>query len=160
MTDYEFVTVWRFSSPVENVWEEIKDSEHWHEWWKGVLSVEQLKEGDASGIGRIVRSTWRSALPYTLCFDSKVVRIEHLKIIEARAFGELEGTGLWSFSAENENETVVRYDWRVHTTKAWMNVFAPIAKPFFRWNHNVIMRWGGDGLAKRLNCNLLEILEN
>ena len=159
MADYEFVTFWRFSAPVEKVWEEIKSSERWNEWWKGVLRIEELKSGDAEGIGKVVRSTWRSVLPYTLCFDSEIVRIEHLKLIEARAFGELEGVGLWRFTAENENQTLVQYEWRVHTTKSWMNFLAPVAKPFFRWNHNVIMNRGGKGLAKKLNCSLLETLE-
>ncbi len=76
--------------------------------------------------------------------------------IEARAFGELEGTGLWTLTAEDENTTRVRYDWRVKTTKSWMNFIAPLAKPFFKWNHDVIMNWGGEGLAKKLNCRLLE----
>jgi len=122
-----------------------------------VLKVEELKAGDAEGVGKIVRSTWRSKLPYKLVFDSEVVRIEELKIIEARAFGELDGRGLWTFVSEGANTTHVRYDWRVKTTKPWMNLIAPLAKPFFRWNHNVIMNWGGEGLAKKLNCKLLEI---
>lgn len=160
MTNYEFITVWRVAAPVEKVWEVIKDSERWDQWWKGVLRVEQLRAGDAAGVGKIVRSRWKSALPYTLEFDSEVVRIEPLRLIESRAFGELEGTGIWTLTAEDENTTRVRYDWRVHTTKAWMNWFAPIAKPFFRWNHDVIMNWGGEGLARKLNCKLLEAKEN
>ena len=60
--------------------------------------------------GKIVRSTWKSALPYKLVFDSEIVRVEHLKLIEARAFGELEGIGLWQFFAEDENTTRVQYD--------------------------------------------------
>jgi len=46
--------------------------------------------------------------------------------------------------------------WRVRTAKSWMNFLAPIAKPFFKWNHDVIMNWGGEGLAQRLNCKLLD----
>lgn len=153
---YEFVTIWRFDAPLEKVWETIKESEKWHEWWKGVLGVVELKKGDENGLGTISRSTWKSALPYILEFDSEIVRIEPLKIIEARAFGELDGIGLWTFTAENENTTQVRYDWKVKTTKSWMNFLAPIAKPFFRWNHDTIMNWGGEGLAKRLNCRLLD----
>ena len=153
---YEFVTVWRFDAPIEKVWEKIKHSESWNQWWKGVIKVEELKAGDADGIGSIRRSTWKSKLPYTLEFDSELIRIEPMKLIEARAFGELEGTGLWQFEREGENQTRVQYDWRVKTTKPWMNVIAPIAKPFFKWNHDVIMRWGSEGLAKKLNCNLLE----
>jgi uncharacterized protein YndB with AHSA1/START domain len=153
---YEFVTVWRLEAPLEKVWEQIKQSEHWHEWWKGVVRVVELKPGDADGLGSIRRSTWKSALPYTLEFDLEVTRVEPPHILEARAFGELDGIGLWTLTAENENITHVRYDWKVKTNKAWMNYLSPIAKPFFRWNHNIIMGWGGVGLAKRLGCNLLK----
>jgi uncharacterized protein YndB with AHSA1/START domain len=152
---YEFVTIWRFDAPIERVWEAVKDSEKWSEWWKGVLRVEQIKAGDTNGIGSIHRSTWKSVLPYKLEFDTELVKIEHLKIIEAKAFGELEGFGLWTFTAINDKETQVQYDWKVRTTKKWMNIFSPIAKPFFQWNHNVIMNWGGEGLAKKLGCKLL-----
>lgn len=153
---YEFVTIWRFDAPLEKVWETIKHSESWHEWWKGVIRVVELKEGDENGLGSIRRSTWKSKLPYKLEFDSEIVRLEPMNIIEARAFGELDGIGLWTLTAEDDNTTHVRYDWKVKTTKAWMNFLAPVAKPFFRWNHDTIMNWGGEGLAKRLGCQLLE----
>lgn len=152
---YEFVTVWRFNAPVEKVWGEIKRSENWSEWWKGVLKVTELAEGDSQGVGKTVRSSWRSALPYTLEFSSEVIRLEELKLIEVRAFGELEGLGLWQLETEHENQTRVQYDWKVKTTKSWMNYLAPVAKPFFRWNHDTIMHWGGAGLARKLNCKLL-----
>lgn len=151
MSEYEFVTVWNFDAPVERVWNEIKHSEKWSEWWKGVLRVVELKAGDEDGLGSIRRSTWKSALPYTLEFDSEIIRIDHLKAIEARAFGELDGSGLWQFFDDGDGRARVQYDWRVKTTKRWMNILAPIAKPFFRWNHNVIMGWGEEGLKKRLN---------
>jgi uncharacterized protein YndB with AHSA1/START domain len=160
MNYYEFVTIWRFDAPIEKVWDAIKDSETWSDWWKGVLKVEELKAGDAQGIGKIVRSTWKSKLPYKLVFDSEVVRVEPMNIIEARAFGELDGNGIWTLTAENSQQTRVQYDWTVRTTKSWMNFLAPIAKPFFRWNHDTIMNWGGAGLAKKLNCKLLESKEN
>ncbi len=159
MTHYEFTTVWLFDAPIERVWNEIEHSENWSEWWRGVLKVEELKAGNTDGIGKTLRTTWKSALPYKLIFDSEVVRVEKLKLIEIRAFGELEGAGIWTFTAENENKTHVRYDWKVRTTKSWMNFFAPIAKPFFKWNHDTIMNWGGEGLAKKLNCKLLESKE-
>jgi len=155
--DYEFITVWRFDAPLKKVWACIEDSEHWSDWWKGVLRVEKLKDGDADGIGAIHRSTWKSALPYKLVFDSETMRVERMKLIEIRAFGELDGSGIWTLNAEDENTTRVQYDWRVRTTKAWMNLLAPIAKPFFQWNHDTIMRWGGEGLAKKLDCRLLEL---
>jgi hypothetical protein len=78
------------------------------------------------------------------------LRVEKLKLIEARAYGELEGHGLWQFESLGPDTTGVQYDWRVKTTKAWMNLLAPIARPFFQWNHDVIMGWGEDGLKRRL----------
>jgi len=150
MSDYEFVTVWNIDAPVERVWTVIEDADAWPEWWKGVLSVKEIEKGDENGVGSVRRTVWRSALPYNLEFDSQVLRVERLKLIEARAFGELDGHGLWQFEEIEPDKTRVQYDWRVKTTKAWMNILAPIARPFFRWNHNTIMGWGEDGLKKRL----------
>jgi Polyketide cyclase / dehydrase and lipid transport len=147
---YEFITVWNFDAPIESVWEEIYASERWPEWWKGVIGMAELKPGDKDGIGSIRRSTWKSVLPYKLEFDLEVTRIEHLKLMEARAFGELEGIGSWRLTSEGETRTRVQYDWRVKTTKPWMNFLAPVARPFFQWNHDIIMGWGEDGLKKRL----------
>ncbi len=149
MNSYEFVSVWMIDAPLESVWQAIKKSESWPEWWRGVVRVVELKPGDDNGVGAIHRSTWKSVLPYKLEFDSEVIRIEQLKLIEARAFGELDGHGLWQFS-ETGSCVQVQYDWRVQTTKPWMNLIAPIAKPFFRWNHDKIMSWGEEGLKKWL----------
>jgi uncharacterized membrane protein len=147
---YEFVTIWNLDAPVEKVWDAIKASGSWPEWWKGVIRVVELKPGDADGLGAVHRSTWKSALPYTLEFDSEVTRIERLKVIEARAFGELEGLGLWQFESVPDDTTRVRYDWQVKATKPWMKYLSPVARPIFRWNHDVIMGWGEKGLQKRL----------
>lgn len=151
MSDYKFVTVWDIEASIERVWDVIEDADAWPEWWKGVLSVTELEKGDETGVGSVRRTVWRSALPYKLEFDSEVLRVERLKLIEARAFGELDGHGRWQFEAVSEGRTRVQYDWRVKTTKAWMNVLAPIARPFFRWNHDTIMRWGEEGLKNRLS---------
>ena len=151
MSDYKFVTVWDIEASIEQVWDVIEDADAWPEWWKGVLSVTELEKGDETGVGSIRRTVWKSALPYKLEFDSEVLRVERLKLIEARAFGELDGHGLWQFEADSNDRTRVQYDWRVKTTKAWMNVLAPIARPFFRWNHDTIMRWGEEGLKNRLS---------
>lgn len=149
MSSYEFVSVWTIDAPLGAVWAAIKDSEAWPTWWRGVVRVVELKPGDDDGLGAVHRSTWKSALPYKLEFDSEIIRIEELKLIEARAFGELDGSGLWQFS-ETDSGVSVQYDWLVQTTKPWMNLIAPLAKPVFKWNHDVIMLWGEEGLRKRL----------
>ena len=156
MSDYEFLTTWRIAAPLDRVWDAIHDVDAWPEWWKGVVSVVELQAGDDDGIGSIRRMTWKSALPYKLEFDSQVIRIEHQRLIEARAFGELDGVGIWCFTAESDTKTRLDYDWRVKTTKSWMNLLAPVARPFYRWNHDVIMRWGEEGLKRRLGGSAAE----
>jgi uncharacterized protein YndB with AHSA1/START domain len=155
MKTYEFVTIWRVRAPLESVWEEIYHSELWPAWWKGVESVEEVREGDEKGVGSIRRYTWRSKLPYRLSFDMETVRVEPPVLLEGVASGELEGRGLWQFSQEN-GATVARYDWKVQTTKHWMNLLAPLARPVFKWNHNVVMSWGAEGLASRLGASVSE----
>jgi len=152
MADYAFVTHWSFRAPIEQVWTLISEPEHWPEWWHGVEKVELLEKGKDGDVGSLRRYTWKSKLPYRLRFDMRTTRVERPHVLEGRAEGELDGTGRWELHQEGD-WTRVRYDWRVRTTKAWMNLLAPLARPFFAWNHDVVMRWGGEGLARRLGCS-------
>jgi hypothetical protein len=74
--------------------------------------------------------------------------------MKGEATGELEGTGHWRLF-EQDGVTAVTYEWDVRTTKPWMNLLGPVAKPVFEYNHDLVMRWGGEGLAQRLGCRLL-----
>lgn len=154
MKTYNFVTVWRVEAPIERVWNEIHNSHDWPTWWRGVESVVEIAKGDETGVGSIHRYTWKSKLPYRLSFDMKTTRVEPPTLLEGIAIGELQGRGRWQLSSEG-SETIVRYDWNVETTKRWMNLLSPIARPLFEWNHNVVMNWGAEGLAKRLGARVV-----
>jgi hypothetical protein len=155
MKTYDFTTIWRIKGPIESVWNEIYHSELWPTWWKGVEDVVEVRAGDETGVGSIRRYTWKSRLPYRLTFEMQTVRVEPPSLLEGIAIGELEGRGLWQLSSVGD-ETIARYDWKVETTKRWMNLLAPIARPVFKWNHDVVMRWGAQGLAKRLGVSVVE----
>lgn len=155
MASYNFVTIWRIEAPLEDVWKEIYHTEYWPEWWRGVISVEELKEGDDLGVGSIRRYTWKTKLPYKLIFDIETVRVEPMTYLEGISSGELDGKGIWQLSEGGDN-TIVRYDWNVNTTKLWMNILAPIASSLFEWNHNVVMTWGAESLAKRLGVRVIQ----
>ncbi len=150
MAVYRFETVWMFDNRIEPVWDAIRQTGNWPEWWRGVISVSELRTGDKDGVGAIYHTIWKSRLPYRLEFDSEVLRVVQYREIEVRAFGELEGSGLWQFETKGR-EVIVRYDWRVSTKKRWMNVIAPVARPLFKWNHDVIMAWGEAGLRSHIN---------
>jgi hypothetical protein len=36
-----------------------------------------------------------------------------------------------------------------------MNYFSFLLKPLFKYNHDVVMRWGALGLAKKLDAELV-----
>ncbi len=36
-----------------------------------------------------------------------------------------------------------------------MNYFSFVLKPIFKYNHDVVMRWGAKGLAKKLGTELV-----
>src|ERR1044072_950936 len=127
MADYEFVTVWRVNAPLEAVWEMIYHSDQWPSWWKGVERVEKVSDGGENHVGSVRRYTWKSTLPSRLVVQRELTRVEPMSTIEGRAFGELEGRGLWTLS-EERGVTTARYDWRVRTTKPWMNLLAPVAR--------------------------------
>ena len=154
MAKYEFVTIWKVKAPQEKVWDLILNSDRWPQWWRGVEKVEKLRDGEVDHVGALFRYTWKSKLPYRLIFEMETTRVEPFSLIEGRAIGELEGQGRWTLSHE-KGITTARYDWKVVTTKAWMNLLAPIARPFFSWNHDVVMNWGGEGLARELEVPLL-----
>jgi uncharacterized protein YndB with AHSA1/START domain len=153
VASYEFLTTWCVDAPIGDVFEVLRDSAGYPRWWKGVQSVELLEGGDDIGLGELDHFTWRSVLPYSLGFDLRVTRVERPHVIEARAAGELEGIGTWRLY-EGQGTAIV-YDWRVRTTKAWMNIFGPVARPAFKWNHDLVMRQGGEGLAAELGARLL-----
>src|SRR3954468_20900537 len=154
MADYAFLTTWLLDCPREPVWEAIYDQERWPEWWRGVEEAEELEPGDESGVGTLSRLVWRSRLPYRLEFEVRTKRVERPHLMEGHAGGELSGTGRWRLFDQN-GVTAVLYEWNVGTSRAWMNLLAPIGRPIFAWNHNWVMARGGEGLARRVGCDLL-----
>jgi uncharacterized protein YndB with AHSA1/START domain len=153
VADYEFLTTWCVNAPIEAVFDLLHDAVRYPRWWEGVVSVEVLEHGDETGVGELSHFVWRSVLPYSLGFDLRVTRVTRPYVIEGHASGELEGVGTWRLY-DGEDVAIV-YDWRVRTTKRWMNVGGPLARPAFSWNHNLVMRQGGAGLAAELGATLL-----
>lgn len=154
MAAYRFLTTWCLDTTVEAAWDAIEDTGRWPEWWRGVERAEQTRQGDGDGVGARWRFTWRSVIPYPVRFETEVLTVGRPHVIEARAWGELDGRGTWRLY-EAAGGACVTYDWQVETTREWMNALAPAARPVFAWNHHAIMRRGGEGLARRLGCRLV-----
>jgi uncharacterized protein YndB with AHSA1/START domain len=156
VAEYRFLTTWLLEADRERVWDAIYESERWPEWWHGVLEADKIEEGDEDGVGQYGRYVWKSKLPYKLEFFVRTSKVEKPYLLEGNAEGELAGIGRWRLF-EQGGVTAALYEWNVRTTRAWMNLISPLARPIFAVNHDYVMRNGGRGLAKLLGVPLLAI---
>lgn len=154
MTEYRLLTIWRIKAPLTKVYAAIENSLSWPEWWPGAQNVEQTAAGNANGIDNVREYAWQGDFPYLVKFSMRATRIDRLVAIEGAAEGDLEGTGRWNFSHKGA-VSIVRYEWHVHSTLAWMNLIAPIVRSVFTHNHMQVMAQGGEGLARLLGSPLL-----
>jgi uncharacterized protein YndB with AHSA1/START domain len=153
VANYLFVTTTEVAAPIERVWPEVSRPDRWATWWPGLEAVTELEPGDADHVGALEEFTFKSRLPYTLSFRGRITRVDALQRMDVEAVGELEGVAVYELE-DLGSRTRMTLTWRVKTTKTWMNVLAPIARPFFAWNHDVLMKAGGRGLARKLDTEL------
>jgi hypothetical protein len=149
MATYSFVTRWRVDAPPEQVFEVIRTYAAWPSWWPSIAEARQIRSGDANGTGETVEFTFRTKLPYTLRFMMTTTNVQSPAELDGRAEGELAGTGRWRLAADGDG-TRVTYYWDVSTTRWWMNLLAPVARPVFKWNHDQVMEDGRRGLERLL----------
>jgi len=153
---FSYVTVWRIEAPLHEVWPAIFHSECWPEWWKSVREVREIERGDADGTGNARRYIWRGRLPYDIRFVMRTTRVQPMALLEGVASGEVEGVGRWEF-AEQGAITVVRHAWNIRTATRVMSLLAPLARPLINWNHDGVMREGGEALGRLLGSRRVEV---
>lgn len=146
---YCLQTVWWTPAVVDQIWEILANYAAWPTWWRGIRNVEVLRRGDESGAGTVLRQQWRSRLPYTLVFQLEMLRLESGRMIEGRASGDLEGICRWTFVPASSG-TEIRFDVNVRPGRWWMNLPVPFAPRIVRTNFETIMRWGREGLERKL----------
>jgi carbon monoxide dehydrogenase subunit G len=155
MADYHYVSTWQLQAPIEQVWTVIDDVERLPAWYPAVQEAQTLAAGDADGVGRRVRLVLKGRLPMQLAFEATVARLDPPRELELHAEGELAGSGRWLLDQQGEI-TTVRYLWDVRTTRPWMNLVAPIARPLFTWNTKGVLLEAGRGLARLLEVPLIK----
>jgi uncharacterized protein YndB with AHSA1/START domain len=153
--DYHYISTWQLQAPIERVWAAISDLEQLPAWYPAVQEVQTLTPGDPDAVGSRVRYLLKGRLPMRLAFEATIARVDPPRELELQAEGDLAGTGRWELQQQGE-VTTVRYLWDVHTTKPWMNLVAPIARPLFTWNSRGVMLQAGQGLARHLEVPLVD----
>ena len=153
MAEYRFVTSWTFTAPVERVWAEVGDPLNWRTYWAGLEDVRPLSPGAAPGPGAAYDLVFKSFLPYTLTLRARIDDYDDQARIVMSTQGELEGTAEFTVEATGAG-TRTQLIWTTRTTKAWMNALAFVLRDLFAWNHDVLMRRAGNGLAERLGAQV------
>lgn len=88
----------------------------------------------------------RATLPYDLVFRSRqAIRDREGGVLEANLEGDLDGFSRWTIRAEGSG-TLAVFDEEVVATKRLLQVLAPVARPVFTANHELMMRHGQRGL--------------
>jgi hypothetical protein len=148
VTQYHLTTRWTLEAPVGAVWSELSRPEGWPAWWKGMLAVRLLEQGDGSGTGAYRRITWRGVLS-RITYNLRTVKIQPRALIESVADGQLTGVGRWQLTRAGAG-TEVQHDWIVNVTLPGIPIVAGIAGLLFKWNHRALMKAGRRGLESRV----------
>ena len=159
MAHYQFESEWVLTAPIESVFDVMTRVEDFSKWWPSVKNSRLIEEGDSEGVGAKAKYWIKSPLGYTMHFEMTVLEVDKPHRIHSLARGDLVGTGTHLFE-DRGDRTAVRYLWYVSTTKRWMNVLEPVAKPLFAWAYHHVMREGCAGLAKHLGARLISTTSN
>lgn len=116
---------------------------------EGPAASGTVENGLAPGITRSALLHTKGWLPYTLRWTMTVTEPVTSRGFAITAAGDLNGTGRWTFEQDGP-ETVVTYDWRVHTTKPLLRRLNWLLKPAFAANHRWAMARGQESLALEL----------
>jgi hypothetical protein len=141
---YRFHRVWHLDARPADVYAALERLPDYPAWWPEVREAVRVGE-DA------VRIRCRATLPYGLVFTSTEVRRDPVaRVLEARLAGDLDGLARWTIGPALGGGTDAVFDEEVVATKPLLRRLAPVARPVFRANHELMMRHGRTGLRAYL----------
>jgi len=140
LNHYRFTNVWHLRFRPEEVYRVLEDVGEYPRWWPGVRRVDRIDKST-------VRIVARSVLPYSLTFQATDSRQdERAGILEIAMRGDLDGFSRWTIESERAGARAT-FEEEVIVRKESLRRLAWVARPFFRWNHAVMMRHGRRGLG-------------
>ncbi|HEY7113212.1 MAG TPA: SRPBCC family protein [Thermoanaerobaculia bacterium] len=149
--DYRFVTRWLIPGTAREISAVLGDPMDLPRWWPAVYrSAEQIKAGDAEGVGQTVRLTTRGWLPYLLDWTLRVTERRGAQGFTFEAEGDFRGRGEWVFEPDDAFVEAT-FDWRIEARKPLLRVLAPIGRPALEANHRWAMRRGEESLRLELD---------
>ncbi|WP_090054818.1 SRPBCC family protein [Lentzea fradiae] len=140
---YRFHSVWHVDASPCAVYEVLSDLANYPSWWREIRSATRID--DETGELRC-----RSFLPFDLVIQvRRSIRNQQAGLLRASLSGDIEGVATWEIIGR-DGGTDLMFDQEVVVNKALLRRLALIAKPFFRGNHDLMMRGGFKGLKQAL----------
>ncbi|MFD5831311.1 SRPBCC family protein [Lentzea sp. NPDC060358] len=140
---YRFHSVWHIAASPDAVYEVLSDIANYPKWWHEVRSARRID--DETG-----ELHCRSFLPFDLVVQVRhSIRNQQAGLLRATLSGDLEGFASWEIIGR-DGGTDLMFDQEVVVNKALLRRLVLIAKPFFRGNHDLMMRGGFKGLKQVL----------
>lgn len=150
LTTYRFESTWELPGTADAAWTAIvDDARDYPVWWPDIASAEVLEPGDDTGLGRRIRFVIRSQFGYRLAIEIRLTELRRPTVVAADVVGELTGHGRWELTPAGDGVRVHQL-WEVTTTRWWMRVLAPVARPVFWLSHERAAARGEKGLAEWL----------
>lgn len=154
MAHYMFETEWVLTAPIDDVFEVLSSPEDYRTWWPRVKESHMVDPGDDSGIGRAAGYVIRGPWGYRMRLELRAIAVNRPHRLRAVVRGDLVGTATHFLETRPEG-TLVRLHWYVSTTKRWMNLAAPLARPLLAIAHKHVMYEGCKAMAITLGARLL-----
>jgi hypothetical protein len=148
---YAFETRFVVGAPPDVVVEAVLAPDGWLPSLAHVRRLEPLPTEPDDGHRTVRYRTTVAAVapPYRLRWEMSAVHVPEPERIDWVARGDLDGRGTWTIRAVGDG-TEVRSSARLRTTRRWMRLLEPVARPLFVRNHDLVMRAGVDALAAHL----------
>ena len=142
--EYQFESNWRVKASPELVTEILTDAQSLPLWWPQVyLSV------TPEGAHQFLLHT-RGWLPYTLRWRFRMTSNRHPFGFSLHAWGDLDGTGVWTFRPNGDGFTDIHYQWTVKAEKPILRRLSFLLKPLYAANHRWAMARGEECLIREI----------
>ncbi|MFP5332417.1 MAG: hypothetical protein ACLGHX_08685 [Acidimicrobiia bacterium] len=153
---YHFVTEMSLTSSPTDVERVLRDVTAWPTWWKWARHADHVNEVPTGSVGARYRNRVRTPMLYGFTYETEIVEVAAGRI-RLDSTGDLEGTGLFEYASLETGGALLRFSWLVQTSRRWMNLVGPLARPVFTWNHDLLMTDFARGLARASGGKLSSI---
>lgn len=143
LNTYRFRSVWHVDACPDAVYGLLADIANYPKWWPEIRAAKKID--DECG-----ELTCRSFLPFDIVVQVRhSIRDQQAGLLRASLSGDLEGFASWEIiGRDGGTDLVFHQDVVVH--KVLLRRLVLIAKPFFRGNHDLMMRGGLKGMKQQL----------